>query len=520
MAESSTKTTLSLLVNKALQILKTILYLYLSKFFKHLANGELHDYSSSFVIPLCRGNVSIKGGHFYLIHTINLTRYDELFEESQNMLKNFDEKLKAYPLLKHDTNEIEKLLKIFHTLHVRQKRSLNFLGSIWKFIGGSPDHDDLVLLQNREEALTQNQNDQVNINEKIQEHINSLTDKINQIIRTENKIIRENSENESILELLIIRNRIIISDLTNILNGIAFSKMNIINPLILNIEEINKIIQIDNILPIADLLMVTKVKIYSSDNEIKYFLKIPKVKQLCKYVELYPVIKNNNIISIETNTMAKCDDSYIPITNCEKAINTLLCEIMGNAKCSIALMNNNKASCSTETAKQISKIHTIDDGVINDASAQVTEENKSPVLVPKGTYVIKFNSKVLINNTSYETSKKAITEPISPKLVLLNFTSHNEIITLDYVHKLHINNTKRLLLLLKEANMTSNITWLAVAVLSIMVITIVLVFIMKNSTRLIINNKSTETQPSPVEASQIATIRALENIVRAGDCST
>jgi len=48
----------------------------------------------------------------------------------------------------------------------RGKRGINEIGTLWKWTAGTPDHDDLITVQNKNDDLTKNNNNQFVINSK------------------------------------------------------------------------------------------------------------------------------------------------------------------------------------------------------------------------------------------------------------------------------------------------------------------------------------------------------------------
>jgi len=49
-------------------------------------------------------------------------------------------------------------MRLSQILPSRTKRGINELGTLWKWIAGTPDHDDLITVQNKIDDLIQNNN--------------------------------------------------------------------------------------------------------------------------------------------------------------------------------------------------------------------------------------------------------------------------------------------------------------------------------------------------------------------------
>ena len=90
------------------------------------------------------GKAKIQTGTFKMIHTINMDEHQELIDNlKETILQNVSHLTFLYPFLRH---ELEDLQEYLGRLKPKSKRSLNFLGSAWKWIAGSPDHDDIKIL--------------------------------------------------------------------------------------------------------------------------------------------------------------------------------------------------------------------------------------------------------------------------------------------------------------------------------------------------------------------------------------
>jgi len=64
----------------------------------------------------------------------------------------------------------------------RAKRGINEIGTLWKWIAGTPDHDDLITVQNKIDNLIQNNNNQFVINSKLFKEIKTLSENLQTVI--------------------------------------------------------------------------------------------------------------------------------------------------------------------------------------------------------------------------------------------------------------------------------------------------------------------------------------------------
>ena len=69
---------------------------------------------------------------------------------------------KTNPLYSTMYHELIQTIDLLETIKipVRQTRSINTLGKIWKFVAGSPDHDDAEFIYKTLDEMTDNNNRQ------------------------------------------------------------------------------------------------------------------------------------------------------------------------------------------------------------------------------------------------------------------------------------------------------------------------------------------------------------------------
>lgn len=135
---------------------------------------------------------------------------------------------------------------------------MNALGTVLKYITGTPDHADLDRLTNTAEQLIDSQDRQFTINTEVQKEINSLTITVNNIQKAAKQ---KEIDTVHLYEMLLARNRAIITELDNIVTSITFAKIGLLNPILLDSNEI----KIENEhfmnLTVADIITVANIKI-------------------------------------------------------------------------------------------------------------------------------------------------------------------------------------------------------------------------------------------------------------------
>jgi len=101
-------------------------------------------------------------------------------------------------------------------------------------IAGTHDFKDWEQIKFNQEQLIIAEGGQSELNIKFQKRLNALTNSMNQI----QKVDRD--EETHLLEIILANNRIVITDLENILMGLALAKLNIVSPAILDSSDISE----------------------------------------------------------------------------------------------------------------------------------------------------------------------------------------------------------------------------------------------------------------------------------------
>jgi len=200
------------------------------------------------------------------------------------------------------------------------------IGSAWKYIAGSPDHEDLVMIEESLNNLAINNNEQIIINNQLQDRINNLTTISNMLANT---IQNDNRFSNEIASNLQNQVRLIKEEIGNIKFAIQWAKINVINTLLLNkfeLIEINKIFQRNNIssFSVEEMLEFVDVSVLQNKTTIIYMIKIPELEP-CNYENLVikPVIKNQSVVHLDINEIFKSNNKILALPKNCKASNLI-----------------------------------------------------------------------------------------------------------------------------------------------------------------------------------------------------
>lgn len=333
------------------------------------------------------------------------------------------------------------------------KRSLDFIGSAWKWIAGSPDKHDLDILNQKIDNILDNNNRQMVINELTVKRIQEISNVTNEILRIKREGWAEMLINKLDKELQIVE-----KELRNIEYAIQWAKSNIVNSFILSIteiEEINRILENYKIPNFStdELLSFGKIKIATNNKEILYILSLPITSnENCKKYLLKP-IKNNNVIDkIEFPNVIKCNDSIYGIkTKCNNFYDITICNNeqlihLDDTFCAVNLLKNRVGNCTKTNNDHVPTIEEIESDLLllNQYNGNVTINDEK--LKVNGTFLIRHqNVRIELGNQKIFSTQVSGSKPL-PAFLQPKDTREaaEEVLSLEGLKKFNIENIKKL----------------------------------------------------------------------------
>ena len=336
--------------------------------------------------------------------------------------------------------------------HLKSKRSLDILGTAWKYLAGSPDHDDLNIINTNLDQLTANNNKQIFINNALNNRMNKLTKITNDIL---NIIKKDNTIDNGIALSLQSKIRMIKEEIINIKYAIQWARLGIVNSVILDKKEIEvtiKELKKENI-PFEtaeEALELADVSVLSNSSTIIYIVKIPlTTKEIYNNYIIKAVIKNNVIINLKYNNILKNKQIIYGIkTGCKQYSMISVCKQdelldLRNDFCIHNLVKSLNSSCHMINSHHVPREELIAPGMLflNDFQGNITVDDNARTL--NGTYVVNFkNSTISVNGKTYKNYE-------APPLKLLSAIaqptpteeSRTRLLSLEALSELHIKNT-------------------------------------------------------------------------------
>lgn len=213
----------------------------------------------------------------------------------------------------------------------RQKR-WDKVGTIWKYIAGTPDADDLKLINSSINNLVSNNNLQVKINREIALQLKEVA------FKTKDAIQKFNSRTTEFHAIAILENLKFLSQtLGQILDTITLAKLGILNILILSDNETTTFIhdlarEKVIVSTAADAISYASTSIATNQREIALLIKLPKLNsKIYRKVHVHPINHNNQQLHLpDKNFIIHSNETFIikslkPIIPSEVRLNDSTC---------------------------------------------------------------------------------------------------------------------------------------------------------------------------------------------------
>lgn len=429
------------------------------------------DYSNTQLVTIDVGLAQLQTGNFKIIHIMDIKKYEESINNLEEIIKNkISTNSDLYPFISEEITKIKTLLNRL-SINKKSKRSLDFIGSAWKWIAGNPDHYDHIILNEKINNVLENNNKQLIINKMTIDRVNEITNKMNILL----KAIKSGNNNEDKVLLQIkYKLDLIKEEIINIEYAIHWAKANVINSYILSNNEINIVKEIFNkenipYMNIDEALEFAEIKIATNEDTIVYIISLPVTnKEYCKKVIVKPVKIKSKINKIEYEQILQCENNIYGIkTNCKIYNSLSICLYknlvdLRNSTCIPNLLSSQHPSCQLINNQHIPEIEEITPGLLflNQYNGSITINDE--IMTLEGTFLIRYqNTSIKISNRTY-TSKEISTYMPLPALLQPTSTLQGveEILSLQMMKELNINNTDHIDLLQTHNKITFGINML------------------------------------------------------------
>lgn len=471
------------------------------------------DYSNSKLVTLSAGIAKLQTGAFKLVHVIDLAAYQNAIDDVKFRIQN--NVSRDHPFYPYLSYEITEILNRFNRIKpiVRKKRAINILGTVWKWVAGTPDHHDFQIVKDSTQNLLENNNRQLIINKLTLERINNITNITNNIVKTLKTNTQVKNEYFTVIKYKL---DVIKEEITNIEHALQWAKAGIVNSFILANTEINLVkafIEESN-LPYANIEEIfefANIKIACNGTTIIYIVSVPTTKkEKCKKLLIKPIKRKSIVTKIDCNNILQCEDEFYGIKNkCQTFNDLTICKYneiinLSNTECIPNLLRSRPANCTDINNQHIPTVEEILPGslLLNQFNGSILVNNDT--LNITGTFVVQYhNATIVVNKRIFVSSEKPTSRPL-PAIVQLESPSKafEELLTLEAIKELHLNNTHYI----SEIEGRSKVHLIATYSLStIIVIATVAIFIIL----FLAGKKDSLTISATVEAKEIQTTTEL-----------
>lgn len=392
----------------------------------------------------------IVNGYLNIVHVINLEKLERMLNTT------------AENFLSIENNELNKevfqyyLQKSYDRLNSikgnkRNKRSIDWIGSAWKWIAGNPDAADWNEVLQSQEKLIYNNEHQYAINDKLFVTTGEIVKKMNNLIKNFNSKISkseiEKFTRESLKQLLIIK-----EDIEEIVRACQLAKTGIINTNILDMDEIHRIVSEVDSLPYTnevEAIEYGKPSIFSNGTSLLYVLSIPKVNPN-KYERITvraAIIQNRQIDLRYSSVLLNHNNVYGIKNSCMVISNITICDThqlkkLSNDDCLPKILRGINANCTFLSNKEV-VVEQLEADIIFVSNFEGIIYSQESNRSLNGTYLIKIvNETIEIGDKIFKNEEITSVQALPP--LLANVYEKERKLDVNFLHELHEKNNKHI----------------------------------------------------------------------------
>lgn len=385
------------------------------------------------------------------MHTINLENFKDILTEVAELAEREVRNKPMKALIEFQLKQACLRLGELQENKIRKSRSINWIGSAWKWVAGSPDATDWDNILRSQNELVNNNNNQYLINHKLFNATQEAVMRVNSMITHVNAI--DKGINAESSEMLISNKILIIKEqISEIVRASQMAKTGIVDTNLLDRAEIERVISEEEGLPYQNLVEALEYatpSIYSNGTLLLYILSVPKVKP-DRYQLLLARAATSKARRVNLQyqrLLVNKYETYGITSDCSSINNSTICEMRSLKKlpedgCLARLLKGGDARCHFEPSNDV-VIELVEANTLflTNFLGTVRSENQSTTL--NGTFLIQIhNETIFVGNQSF-TSTEARSLQALPS-VLTNVTSEGLKLNLEYIHDLSLRNIDQL----------------------------------------------------------------------------
>lgn len=391
------------------------------------AELQVHDLNNNPLAVIPIGEAKIQQGFIRILHPINTSELGILIEDINRQINHENHCTPIHQLLivkqqiLYDTYmKLSPIVNTHTQTHTRTKR-WDTVGTVFKWIAGTPDAEDLRLINSSMNSLITETNKQILVNQQLNERITTLANITNTVLALYNSSLQDHYQETH--QLIMLNNiESLINHLETIEDAILLAKHGIPSSKILSIHDFNKMatflqdfdIPIDSM---EQILSISSAQVTLNKTHIIYIIKVPRrSKEVYTYDYVDSIISGKKRILVTKNYyLRNSSDVYELNEPCLPQEDYYLCpeqSINIAPRCIEKLIKGLNSNCTYEKVYSGSLIKRITENsiLINNGRVELTSSCRNETQKLNGSYLILFNDCDLQINgetfTNYQTTIK------------------------------------------------------------------------------------------------------------------
>ncbi|XP_055608069.1 uncharacterized protein LOC129755545 [Uranotaenia lowii] len=408
-------------------------------------------------------------------------------------------------IIQEKFDEINYFLE--NIIPIRRQKRWDTVGTVWKFIAGTPDANDLRLINSSINNLIVNNNKQVKINREISLQLKESFFKTKEAIQ-----LFESKATELFSINIFFNLKRLGNQIENILETIMLARLGILNEKILSkneIETLRKDLERENVTVYTSSEVITyaTTSIATNRQEMVLLIKMPKLDpRIFRKIHVYPIIHNRQQILTDNRIFLVHPTAKFMVKTSEQTIYDIKDTEIADSSCIPNLLDEKAAICNYTSNPMQQDIIPLDMQHIlvnSETNFTLSSDCATTDRTLTGSYLIQYeNCTIRINNIVYTSKTQNITgKPLYLPLDGISITKNGEILnlSLSHLHKLQKETRNELDLLRLENNSLSFPHWSiigGIAVLPTLIgIAILFSFFFHRTTNIKLHTTSPETTP-------------------------
>lgn len=361
---------------------------------------QIHDLNNNPLAIVSIGKAKTRLGYVRILQPIEFAQLKGIVDNFNNLvnLKIYNNQL--YRLLQSKNVLLRHTFSKLSPLPKRRKR-WDSIGTLFKWIAGTPDAEDLRIINSTMNKIINENNNQVFINHAINGRIFQISQLTNELIQLDHK---SQQQHDIEINLLTIISNIdaIQQQLENLEDAILLAKHGIMSSRIISIKDYIKIKGFleghqMKVSSYEDLLSKATTQIAMNTTHIVFIMKIPQLSlETYDFEFIDSLIQNQKRISLGSHFILK-NETHVFETKekCTKDNDLYICnsETMNlSNECIKNLINIQHANCTYEKAYSNGTIkHLTDDMILlNNVNITLQSNCSNNTQILKGSFLIQF----------------------------------------------------------------------------------------------------------------------------------